>query len=196
VRRLAGWAGYAVVGALVLGGAGPGPPGGLGAGPGRGPWSVVAEDADGALVAARSLPVDGTFALAYEHSAYRAPAVEVFIAAGSRFTMYAVASPNEAVLDYYAVAGSRSAASGWWVLRLDRPQVFDELSLIATPIGRRTLVAGLDCVPLYPAAGASDLRIRITPGHPVGRTEPCPPGVAAAVSTASLPSRTTGTARE
>ena len=117
MRRFAVWAGYGAVAALALGGAGRVPD--------VGRWSVVAEDADGAVVAVRSLPAgDGMFALAYEHSAYHAPAVEVFTAAGSRFTMAVVASPNEAVLDYYAVAGARSPASGWWVLRLDRPQVF------------------------------------------------------------------------
>lgn len=149
---------------------------------------TVAGTGVGTVVAARALPDDGTFALAYVHSAYRAPTVEVFSAAGRRFTMYAIASPNEAVLDYYAVAGPRSASSGWWVLRLDEPQVFDELPLIATPVGRRTLVTGRDCVPLYPARGAYDLRIRIIRGRPatrpVGRSEPCPPGVIAAVHAA------------
>ncbi|MGH3388598.1 MAG: hypothetical protein ACRDOO_06945 [Actinomadura sp.] len=178
MRRLAVWAGYGAVAVLALGGASPAPDAGR--------WSVVAEDASGAMVAARTLPPDGTFALAYEHSAYHAPAVEVFAAAGSRFTMYAVGSPNEAVLDYYAVAGTRSSASGWWLLRLEQPQVFDELPLIATPTGRRALVAGLDCVPLYPAEGAADLRIRITHDRLTGgRTEPCPPGALAAVRSAA-----------
>jgi hypothetical protein len=169
VSRPAVRAACAVVAALALGGGGPVP-----SAVGR---SVVAAGADGAAVAARPLPAGGGFALAYLHSAYHAPAVEVFTATGSRFTMSAVASPNEAVLDYYAVAGSRSPASGWWVLRLDRPQVFDELPLIATPTGRRMLVAGSDCVPLYPASGASELRIGIARGRLVaGRAAPCPPG--------------------
>ena len=167
---------------LVLGGATPADPG---------VRSVVALDAaTGRRVAARPLPVDGSFALAYEHSAYRAPALELFsarcrdLAAGvptkrkittrcGRFVMYGVASPNEAVLDYYAVAGSRTRVAGWWLLRLDRPQEFDELPLIGTPVGRRTLVSAAGCVPLYPSAGAYDLRIRIAPSHPAGRPVPC-----------------------
>jgi hypothetical protein len=150
---------------------------------------------DGTMVAAHALPADGTFALAYVHSAYHAPTVEVFRAAGRRFIMYAVASPNEAVLDYYAVAGPRSTISGWWVLRLDDPQDFDALPLIATPVGRRTLVTGRDCVPLYPAGGAYDLNIRIVQGRPatgsVRRSEPCPPGVITAVHAASSTTKPT-----
>ncbi|HEU5156749.1 MAG TPA: hypothetical protein VFU43_07105 [Streptosporangiaceae bacterium] len=154
--------------ALSLGGAAP---------PGPGAWSVVALDAaTGRPVAARPLPASGAFALAYVHSAYRAPTAELFAAAGRRFTMYAVASPNEAVLDYYAVPGARARRMGWWVLRLDRPVLLDELSLIGTPVGRRTLVTAAGCVPLYPRFGAYDLRIRVMAGHRAGAPVPCPPG--------------------
>jgi hypothetical protein len=138
--------------------------------------SVVAVDAaTGRTIAARPLSPGDRFALAYTHSAYRAPTVELFAAAGHGFTMYGVASPNEAVLDYYAVRGIRTRVSGWWVLRLDRPQAFAELSLIGTPVGRRTLVSA-GCVPLYPPVGTYDLRIRIAASHPAGRSMPCPPG--------------------
>jgi hypothetical protein len=155
-----------MAGGLLLAGAAP---------PGPVAWSVVAERPGGAAVAARPLPVGGRFALAYEHSAYHAPTEELFVASRGRFTMYAIASPNEAVLDYYAVAGPRTRMSGWWVQRLDRPQVFDELALIATPVGRRTLVTASSCVPLYPHSGAYDLRIRVAPSRPAGRSAPCPP---------------------
>ena len=160
-------------GFVLLGGAAPAPPGMVSA-----VRSVVAEDAaTGRRIAARPLPPDGSFALAYEHSAYHAPARELFTALppSGRFVMYGVASPNEAVLDYYAVAGSRSRVAGWWLLRLDRPQSFEELPLIGTPIGRRTLVTAAGCVPLYPRAGSYDLRIRIAPSRPAGRQAPCTP---------------------
>jgi hypothetical protein len=146
-------------------------------------WSIVAERAGGAALAARPLPAGGSFALAYEHSAYRAPAVEIFAVAGRGFTMYALASPNEAVLDYYAVDGPRAHVSGWWVQRLARPQTFATLSLIATPLGRRTLVTGPVCLPLYPRSGAYDLRLRVTRARPAGRTAPCPTAIRDVVRT-------------
>jgi hypothetical protein len=152
---------------LALGGAAP-------AGPGA--WSVVALDAaTGRPVAARPLPAAGTFALAYTHSAYRAPTAELFAAAGRRFTMYAVASPNEAVLDYYAVPGTRTRRAGWWVLRLDRPLVLGEVPLFGTSVGRRTLVTASGCAALYPRSGAYDLRVRVMAGNRAGAAVPCPP---------------------
>jgi hypothetical protein len=145
------------------------------------PRSIAVELPDGTMVASRPVPAGGSFALAYEHSAYRAPAVEIFVVRGGRFTMEAVASPNEAVLDYYAVPGRRVRTSGWWLLRPEAPQRFGELPLIATPVGRRTLVAGGSCTPLYPPSGAYDLRIRIERRRPAGRTVACPPVVAGLV---------------
>ncbi|MEU8252318.1 hypothetical protein, partial [Nonomuraea sp. NPDC048916] len=54
------------------------------------------------------------------------------------------------------------------------PATYDELPLIATPIGRRTLVAGGRCLPLYPASGAR--RVLLTVGlTAAGRGGPCPP---------------------
>ncbi|MBC6459867.1 hypothetical protein [Actinomadura sp. HBU206391] len=178
-------------GALLLGGsaAADDPSGGPSGGGDGGAWSIVAERAGGTPLVARPLPAGGSFALAYEHSAYRSPAVEVFAAAEHGFTMYALASPNEAVLDYYEVEGTRTrlATSGWWVLRLARPHTYEALPLIATPLGRRTLVAGPDCVPLYPRSGAYDLRIRVTRARPAGRTAPCPPAVREIARTVPTP---------
>jgi hypothetical protein len=153
-----------------------------------GEWSVVAERAGGSVLVARPPTPGGPFALAYVHSAYRSPAVELFGVAGRGFTMYALASPNEAVLDYYEVEGTRTRLAGtaWWVLRLARPSAHTELSLIATPLGRRTLVTGSVCLPLYPRTGAYDLRIRVMRARPTGRTTPCPPAVRAIVQATPL----------
>ncbi|GAA2088337.1 DUF1850 domain-containing protein [Actinomadura alba] len=153
-----------------------------------GEWSIVAERAGGSALVARPPAAGGSFALAYEHSAYRSPAVELFAVAGQGFTMYALASTNEAVLDYYDLEGTRTrlAGTGWWVLRPAWPRTYAELSLIATPLGRRTLVAGSVCLPLYPRAGAYDLRIRVMRTRPTGRTAPCPPAVREVVQTVPL----------
>ncbi|MBF8186838.1 DUF1850 domain-containing protein [Nonomuraea sp. K274] len=121
------------------------------------------------------LPVAGGFAIGYVHSVYRAPSAEVFTVEGRRFTMRAIVSASENVLDYYAVAGGRSRTpAGLWVLRLARPATYDELSLLTTSIGRRTLLAGGRCLPLYPATGAAEvwLTVRLTPDV---HGEPCRP---------------------
>jgi hypothetical protein len=96
------------------------------------------------------------------HSVYRAPAAEVFTAEGRRFTMRAVVSSSDGVLDYYALDGERGRAPGGArVLRLAVPAAYEELPLIATPIGRRTLLAGGRCLPLFPASGARSVRLAL-----------------------------------
>jgi hypothetical protein len=96
------------------------------------------------------------------HSVYHAPSAELFTVEGRRFTMRAVVSVSENVLDYYALEGTRArTADGVWVLRLAVPATYDELSLLATPIGRRTLIARGRCLPLYPAEGAAEVRVAV-----------------------------------
>lgn len=121
------------------------------------------------------LPPSGAFALAYVHSVYRAPSAELFTAEGRGFTMRAVVSTGGGVLDYYALEGTRSRTpEGAWLLRLAAPAAYGELSLIATPIGRRTLVAGGRCLPLHPAGGAREVTVRV--GLTLeDRGVPCPP---------------------
>jgi len=139
----------ACVGALVAGCGGDGGP------------RVVARDAGGDAVATLPLPADRHFDLAYRHSVYHAPALERFRAApGGGLRLEAVSSPSEAVLDYYALDGRRARRDGWWTLRLAHPARFETLPLIATSVGRRTLVAGGTRIPLYAAGGrARHLRI-------------------------------------
>ncbi|MEV4566729.1 DUF1850 domain-containing protein [Nonomuraea sp. NPDC049419] len=110
--------------------------------------------------------VAGRFAIAYVHSMYRAPSAEVFTVEGGRFTMRAVVSASGGVLDYYALEGERARLPGGrWVLRLAEPVAYRELSLLTTSLGRRTLVSGGSCLPLYPRGGAAEVRValRVTP---------------------------------
>ncbi|MFI6902097.1 hypothetical protein ACIBKY_12595 [Nonomuraea sp. NPDC050394] len=105
---------------------------------------------------------------------YHAPSAEIFSVEGRRFTMRAVISGSAGVLDYYALDGARSRTGGLWVLRLSAPVTYDGLELIASPVGRRTLVAGGRCLPLYPASGATRVRLAVgtaPPGSPA--TAPC-----------------------
>jgi len=123
--------------------------------------SVVAVSGDGGVVAARQLPASGRFDVSYLHSYYRVEAVESFRAAtGGGFDLVGVASPSEAVLDYYGLAGSRHRDGGW--LRLDprAPPHFTALPLAATPLGRRTLVVGGDQIGLA-GAGTAHVTIRV-----------------------------------
>ncbi|WP_043639081.1 DUF1850 domain-containing protein [Nonomuraea candida] len=118
--------------------------------------------------------VDGSFAIAYVHSIYRAPSAEVFTVAGRRFTMRAVVSLSGGVLDYYALEGERARLpGGGWLLRPAAPAAYEELSLLTTPIGRRTLISGGRCLPLHPAAGAGEARVTLTLTRDP-RGHPCP----------------------
>jgi hypothetical protein len=123
--------------------------------------AVVAVQGERGLVASRPLPPGGSFGLEYLHSYYHAPAVEWFRASpGGGFDLVGVASPSEAVLDYYALAGERRRDGAWLRLVPRRAQHFDILPLVATPLGRRTLVVGGDRLPLA-AAEPAHLTIRV-----------------------------------
>jgi hypothetical protein len=127
-----------------------------------GPPAIVARAGDD-TVARLVLPESRTFALEYRHSYYREPARETFLAAGDgSFSLVAVSSPSEAVLDYYEIEGERSRHAGWWTLRPARPARFDEMALAATMVGRRTLVAGQGREPLY--GGPVHVRLAVEGG--------------------------------
>jgi hypothetical protein len=114
----------------------------------------VAADRDGRTVAELELPGTGAFELAYRHSYYRRPALERFVAGDDgAFRLVEIASPSEAVLDYYEVEGARRRDGGWWRLKLARPVRFERMALAATAVGRRTLVAGGERVPLFDRDG-------------------------------------------
>ena len=105
--------------------------------------TVTVTGADGRPVAAAALPPSGRFELRYRHSYHGVEAVEWFQAAPEGgFSLVAVSSPSQAVLDYYGLAGRVRRDGGWLRLELDRPQRFKRLPLIATGLGRRTLVVG------------------------------------------------------
>ncbi|NRQ32166.1 DUF1850 domain-containing protein [Nonomuraea sp. NN258] len=121
------------------------------------------------------VPASGAFAIGYVHSIYRAPSAELFTVTGRGFTMWAVVSHSENVLDYYALDGARTRTpEGHRLLRLAAPARYRELSLLTTAIGRRTLLAAGRCLPLYPETGAAEVRLslRLTLDP---RGEPCGP---------------------
>jgi hypothetical protein len=118
------------------------------------PATVTVTGADGRPVAAAALPPSGRFELRYRHSYYGVETVERFQAGPEGgFRLVAVGSPSQAVLDYYGLAGRVRRDGGWLRLELDRPQRFERLPLIATGLGRRTLVVGGTATPLVAAGG-------------------------------------------
>jgi hypothetical protein len=124
------------------------------------PWrdagdpAVVVADERGRELAAVPLPPSGRFALRYRHSVYRAEVTETFAASGDGFRLVAVASPNEAVLDYYELEGRRGRDGGWRRLEPDASPSLHALPLLATEVGRRTLVVEDRRLPLFEPGGA------------------------------------------
>ena len=119
------------------------------AGLGRDDPAVVVADERGRQVSRVPLPASGRFALQYVHSVYRAQVTETFAAAGDGFRLVAVASPSEAVLDYYELEGRRRAEGGWRRLEPAASPRLDTLPLVATELGRRTLVVDGRRLPLF-----------------------------------------------
>jgi hypothetical protein len=111
--------------------------------------TVVVRDEAGDELVRAELPAGGRFALAYRHSYYGAPAQERFEASGEGFRLISLASPRAAVLDYYALAGRRMRVGAWVRLEPRAQRRYDDLSLIATEDGRRTLLVGDRRFPLY-----------------------------------------------
>jgi hypothetical protein len=120
---------------------------------GGGPAVVVADER-GREVARVRLPASGRFALRYRHSVYRAEVTETFAAGADGFRLVTIASPSEAVLDYYQLEGRRAASGPLWRLEPAASLALASLPLVATDVGRRTLVVGDRQVPLFAAGGA------------------------------------------
>jgi hypothetical protein len=131
------------------------------AGLGRDGPAVVVADERGRRVASVPLPASGRFALQYVHSVYQAQVTETFAATGDGFRLVAVASPSEAVLDYYELEGRRRTEGGWQRLEPAATPRLDTLPLLATELGRRTLVVGGRRLPLF-EAGQGPTRLVLT----------------------------------
>ena len=130
--------------------------------------SVVVRGEDGRVVEREGLPDSGRFEIQYVHSYYRAPAVERFVADGEgEFALVGISSTNDGVLDYYAVPGQKSADGRWLNLRLDGEQRFEELPLIATSKGRKTLVVSGERFPLFEEDDPAHLMLRVENDTPL-----------------------------
>jgi len=123
---------------------------------------VVVADERGREVASLPLPPSGQFALQYRHSVYRAEVTETFTTQDAGFRLVAVASPSEAVLDYYELEGRRVVDGSWRRLEPAAARRLDALPLVATELGRRTLVVGPRRLPLFePGQGPARLVLTV-----------------------------------
>ncbi len=122
----------------------------------------MVRDPDGAEVSRSPLPSSGEFGIEYVHSYYEVPATEHFVVAeDDSFELVEVSSPSEAVLDYYEIEGRKSADGEWIILTPDEPRRLEELPLIGTEKGRRTLIVSGERLPLYEAGGPRHVTIRV-----------------------------------
>jgi Domain of unknown function (DUF1850) len=118
--------------------------------PEEGGRTVVVRDRSGEELLTAELPRNGGFALAYRHSYYDAAARERFSAEeDGEIRLRAIESPRAAVLDYYALAGDRTRSGGWLRLVPRTQRGYEQLPLIATEVGRRSLLVGGKRHPLY-----------------------------------------------
>jgi hypothetical protein len=120
---------------------------------GGGPAVVVADE-QGRRVASLPLPAAGRFALRYRHSVYRAEVTETFALTPGGFQLVAVASPSDAVLDFYDLEGRRRSDGRWRRLEPTGTPSLASLPVLATEVGRRTLVVGDQTLPLFTEDGA------------------------------------------
>jgi hypothetical protein len=124
--------------------------------------SVVVLDADGKVLSRYPLPDSGDFEIEYAHSYYGVSAVERFSAdPRGGFGLVEISSPSEAVLDYYELEG-RKAADGEWIRLVPKEtRRFEELPLIGTATGQKTLVVSGEPLPLYAGDDPVHLTIRV-----------------------------------
>lgn len=128
--------------------------------------SVVVRGEEGERVASLPLPESGRFGIAYRHSYYEAPATEHFVAGEEGFRLARISSPHGGVLDYYRLEGEREDRGERVWLDPDEERLYEELPLIATERGRRTLVVGGERLPLYTGDGPRHLTISVERGLP------------------------------
>ena len=116
--------------------------------------SVVVRDAGGRAVSRSPLPGSGEFSVEYVHSYYKVPAAEHFVAGEDEgFELVGVSSPSEAVLDYYRLGGSKTTDGERMRLVPEERKRFEELALIGTETGQRTLTLHDRRVPLFAESG-------------------------------------------
>lgn len=125
--------------------------------------SVVVRDTGGRVLSRSSLPGSGEFSVEYVHSYYEVPAAEHFVAGDNEdFKLVGISSPSEAVLDYYELEGRKEAADGERMRLLpEEARRFEELPLIGTERGQRTVVVSGERVPLYGEGGPRHVIIRV-----------------------------------
>lgn len=121
-------------------------------------------EASGRIVAVFPASRGDEFSLTYLHSVYRQPAAEDFVVEAAGFSLARIASPSEAVLEYY---GRHEpivrTETGYEVRPAARRRVHVEsLRVLASVEGARTLVMGMDRAPLF--ATSSPGLPRPTPG--------------------------------
>jgi hypothetical protein len=117
---------------------------------------TIARAEDRRTIASMPLPASGRFEMYFRQSIYDADSYEHFVAdRGAGFTLIALRSTNQGVLDYYALEGRRTHKGRWTQLILDEPQHFDSLPVIGTRLGQRTLIVGDRRLPLAGPDGSS-----------------------------------------
>ncbi len=130
--------------------------------------SVIACDADDQTVLRAALTDSGRFGIEYVHSYYEVPATEHFVAEEDRsFELVEISSPSEAVLDYYELEGQKEAGDDLFSLAPEEHQRFDELPLIGTEKGERTLVVSGERFPLYEESAPRHVTLRVEEDTPV-----------------------------
>ena len=130
--------------------------------------SVVVRDTDGRVVSRSSLPDSGEFGIEYVHSYYGDPAYEHFSAdPRGGFELVGISSPNEAVLDYYELEGRKEADGEQMHLVPHEARRFEELPLVGTATGRKTLVVSDERLPLYTDDGPAHLTLRLEENAPL-----------------------------
>jgi hypothetical protein len=133
----------------------------------------VRDDATGATFARWALDEAAPLRLSYVHSIYRRPGTEEFRVGSLGLTLVRLASPSEAVLEYYARPEPIARAGDEYEVRVGAcrgvptcvgADAARRMTVLASALGRRTLLYAGHELPLY-ALGASGDRVAIEVGQ-------------------------------
>ena len=118
-------------------------------------WPVLAlevvDDTAGRVITRLAAAGEAPLRLSYVHSIYRQPGAEEFVVRSEGLELVRLASPSEAVLEYYARPEPIALQAGTYEIRTT-PELHPRLAVLVGTVGQRTVTYAGRQLPLHQLA--------------------------------------------